>query len=156
MREQRQLQALVDTGTPAGRRPMDTLHPPDAYAYGIIMWVRRNDADVLLLLLLLLLFSVCVAFFLVTHPSALSVGCVERWQQEVLTLRYPWDDVGSKEDLWRRVQLGERPEVSWAQEQAAPRAYMELMWDMWQQEAAKRPTFTAALGRLRALAEALR
>ena len=109
--EQQRLHALIDDGTPAGRRSVNTLHSPDAYAFGIIMW-------------------------------------------EVLTLCEPWTGL-ALEEVFARVQSGKRPRVTAAVEQNAPPAYVELMRDMWQQDAAQRPTFKAALGRLRPLRKAL-
>ena len=74
--------------------------------------------------------------------------------QEVLTLCEPWAGL-ALEEVFARVQSGERPRVTSADERHAPAAYLELMRDMWQQDAAQRPTFKAALGRLRPLRKAL-
>ena len=72
----------------------------------------------------------------------------------MLTLCQPWVGV-SLQDVFARVQRGERPRVTAAEEQDAPPAYLALMRAMWQQDAARRPTFKTALGRLRALRKKL-
>ena len=69
---------------------------------------------------------------------------------EVLTLKTPWSGMGANE-IWLRVQSGERPTVTAADDAAAPNGYIALMRELWEQDPVARPTFAEALRRLRAM-----
>ena len=53
--------------------------------------------------------------------------------------------------IWLRVQQGERPPVTAADEAGAPEGYVTLMREMWAQDPVTRPTFAEALRRLKSM-----
>ena len=57
--------------------------------------------------------------------------------------------------IWLRVEKGERPPVTAADEAAAPEGYVALMREMWHQDPVARPTFAEALRRLEAMRAAV-
>lgn len=81
-------------------------------------------------------------------PDSYAFGVV-LWQ--VLTLRQPWAGVAVMHEIWIRVQRGERPPVTAADEAGAPAGFVALMRELWAQDPVARPTFAEALRRLRAM-----
>merc|ERR1711969_245493 len=68
----------------------------------------------------------------------------------MLTLRYPWPDMGRNE-IWLRVQRGERPAITAVDVNSAPKGYVALMRELWHQDPVARPSFAEALRRLEAM-----
>ena len=70
---------------------------------------------------------------------------------ELLTLQAPWKGLRSIEEIWRRVQSGERPSFTPGEAAAAPEGFVALMQELWDQDPLVRPSFAETLRRLRAL-----
>ena len=70
---------------------------------------------------------------------------------EVLTLKPPWAGIRIAHEIWMRVQQGEHPRLTAADEAGAPQGYVALLREMWALEPVERPTFVEALKRLRAM-----
>ena len=80
-------------------------------------------------------------------PDSYAFGVV-LW--ELLTLEQPWEGMGANE-MWLRVQRGERPALTAADVDGAPEGYVALMRELWHQDPVARPTFAEALQRLRVM-----
>ena len=70
---------------------------------------------------------------------------------EVLTLRSPWAGVGFAHVIFKKVQQGERPEITLEDEEGAPPGFVTFIRELWAQDPLERPTFDASVRRLTAM-----